>query len=95
MLYDRVREYAMGVYGLDKKGQSIAENDEAVKDEQTAEKTEDEKPVGTIFDLYSGTGTIAQLMAPIAKKVVGIEIIEEADSNLITNLFMSSSLLLT
>lgn len=78
VLYDRVREYAMGVYGLDKKGQSIAENDEAVKDEQTAEKTEDEKPVGTIFDLYSGTGTIAQLMAPIAKKVVGIEIIEEA-----------------
>ncbi len=32
----------------------------------------------TIFDLYSGTGTIAQILAPIAKKVVGIEIVEEA-----------------
>jgi 23S rRNA (uracil-5-)-methyltransferase RumA len=32
----------------------------------------------TIFDLYSGTGTIAQILAPVAKKVVGIEIIEEA-----------------
>lgn len=31
-----------------------------------------------IFDLYSGTGTIAQMMAPVAKKVVGVEIIEEA-----------------
>ena len=31
-----------------------------------------------IFDLYSGTGTIAQLLAPIAKKVIGVEIVEEA-----------------
>ncbi len=31
-----------------------------------------------VFDLYSGTGTIAQMMAPAAKKVIGIEIIEEA-----------------
>ena len=31
-----------------------------------------------VFDLYSGTGTIAQLMAPMAKKVVGVEIVEEA-----------------
>ncbi len=32
----------------------------------------------TIFDLYSGTGTIAQILAPVAKKVLGIEIVEEA-----------------
>jgi 23S rRNA (uracil1939-C5)-methyltransferase len=32
----------------------------------------------TIFDLYSGTGTIAQMLAPVAKKVVGVEIVEEA-----------------
>ena len=31
-----------------------------------------------IFDLYSGTGTIAQLLAPVAKKVTGVEIVEEA-----------------
>lgn len=32
----------------------------------------------TVFDLYSGTGTIAQLMAPVAGKVIGVEIVEEA-----------------
>lgn len=32
----------------------------------------------TIFDLYSGTGTIGQILAPTAKKVIGIEIVEEA-----------------
>ncbi len=32
----------------------------------------------TLFDLYSGTGTIGQILAPAAKKVVGIEIVEEA-----------------
>lgn len=32
----------------------------------------------TVFDLYTGTGTIAQLMAPVAGKVVGVEIVEEA-----------------
>jgi tRNA/tmRNA/rRNA uracil-C5-methylase (TrmA/RlmC/RlmD family) len=32
----------------------------------------------TVFDLYSGTGTIAQMMSPVAGKVVGVEIVEEA-----------------
>ncbi len=31
-----------------------------------------------VFDLYSGTGTIAQMLSPISKKVIGVEIIEEA-----------------
>ncbi len=31
-----------------------------------------------IFDLYSGTGTIAQVLAPVANKVIGVEIVEEA-----------------
>ena len=37
-----------------------------------------DKKTGVIYDLYSGTGTIAQLMSPVADKVYGIEIIEEA-----------------
>lgn len=35
-----------------------------------------EKPV--VFDLYCGTGTISQLIAPVASKVIGVEIVEEA-----------------
>lgn len=31
-----------------------------------------------LFDLYSGTGTIAQIMAPVVHKVIGVEIVEEA-----------------
>ena len=33
---------------------------------------------GLVYDLYCGTGTIAQILAPIARHVVGIEIVEEA-----------------
>ena len=33
---------------------------------------------GIVYDLYSGTGTIAQLMAPAASRVIGVEIVEEA-----------------
>ena len=32
----------------------------------------------TLFDLYSGTGTIAQILAPVARKVIGVEIVAEA-----------------
>ncbi|MCI8609206.1 MAG: 23S rRNA (uracil(1939)-C(5))-methyltransferase RlmD [Firmicutes bacterium] len=32
----------------------------------------------TVFDLYCGTGTISQILALKAKKVIGIEIVEEA-----------------
>jgi len=31
-----------------------------------------------VYDLYSGTGTIAQVLAPAAKKVIGVEIVGEA-----------------
>ena len=36
------------------------------------------KRAKVVFDLYSGTGTIAQMMAPVAEKVIGVEIVEEA-----------------
>ena len=31
-----------------------------------------------VFDLYSGTGTIAQITSPVAARVVGVEIVKEA-----------------
>lgn len=45
--------------------------------EKVREYTGDTKDK-VIFDLYSGTGTIAQILAPVAKRVVGVEIVEEA-----------------
>ena len=36
------------------------------------------KGSGTVFDLYSGTGTIGQLMSTVANHVIGVEIVEEA-----------------
>lgn len=36
------------------------------------------KPGQTVYDLYSGTGTIAQMLAPVAGQVIGVEIVEEA-----------------
>ena len=41
-------------------------------------EAEERKSDKIVYDLYSGTGTIAQLMAPVAKKVIGVEIVEEA-----------------
>ncbi len=35
-------------------------------------------PDKIVYDLYSGTGTITQLMAPVSKKVIGVEIVSEA-----------------
>ena len=32
----------------------------------------------TIYDLFSGTGTIGQILSPVAEKVIGVEIVEEA-----------------
>ena len=36
----------------------------------------EKKPV--IYDLYSGTGTITQLMSAVAERAIGVEIVEEA-----------------
>lgn len=43
-----------------------------------------------VFDLYSGTGTIAQVLAPVAKKVIGVEIIEEAVSSARENALLNN-----
>ena len=36
------------------------------------------EPSMTVYDLYSGTGTITQLMSKVSKKVIGVEIVPEA-----------------
>lgn len=41
-----------------------------------AEESDDREKL--LYDLYSGTGTIAQLMAAAADRVIGVEIVEEA-----------------
>lgn len=38
-----------------------------------------------VFDLFSGTGTISQIMAQVAKKVISVEIIDEAVDMAIDN----------
>lgn len=38
----------------------------------------DIKPTDTVYDLYTGTGTIANYVAHLAKKVVGVEYVEDA-----------------
>lgn len=68
VLYETAREYAAQSDTEDSSPQntlSTGEAPEYVKDK-------------LIFDLYSGTGTIAQMFAPVAKKVIGVEIVEEA-----------------
>lgn len=64
VLYKKAREYILA-------GSVLA---------QTAACGEDRcrKRGGIVFDLYSGTGTIAQMIAPVAEKVIGIELVEEA-----------------
>ena len=69
VLYSTAREFVGDLY----------DGDSAKGAEKTEEgKAGEEKRDRVVFDLYSGTGTIAQLMAPLAKKVVGVEIVEEA-----------------
>lgn len=71
ILYETVREYV---------GSLQEDTYPAKKEERTVIKQgmACEKKDRVVFDLYSGTGTIAQLLAPVAKKVIGVEIVEEA-----------------
>ncbi len=87
VLYDTAREYILSATA---QGNVNNENDPVVGECSLHNAgTEDEASDpdgsslhntsrGVIYDLYSGTGTIAQLLAPVADKVVGVEIVEEA-----------------
>ena len=69
VLYGKVREFLLG----DRPDKS--NSGESYRDENAFEQ---DSSADVIYDLYSGTGTIAQLLAPVAKRVVGVEIVEEA-----------------
>lgn len=71
VLYEKAREY---IY----EGGSLNESDRAKLDSFDFESESNGSSGKVVFDLYSGTGTIAQMMAPASKKVIGIEIVEEA-----------------
>ncbi len=73
VLYETVREY-VGNPGDAKAGADSADAGLAGK----VQPAGDMRPDKVVYDLYSGTGTIAQLMAPAARKVIGVEIVEEA-----------------
>ncbi len=51
--------------------------EEAMREMENGSGSTSDK-VGVLYDLYSGTGTIAQLMSPSVSKVIGVEIVEEA-----------------
>ena len=87
VLYTRARDYILGKSieqehpeEIDTAALNNLNNSEKInatdeeKDADDAEIFRDK----VVFDLYSGTGTIAQIIAPVAKKVIGVEIVEEA-----------------
>lgn len=74
VLYSTAREYIGDLGGRE----TVAEQTGATATDTAETENRHGKPDKVVFDLYSGTGTIAQLMAPVAKKVIGVEIVEEA-----------------
>ena len=83
VLYETAREYILNyIKPSTQNGMSETEAHAAIgQDGQqiTLKSNKSEvRPDKVVYDLYSGTGTIAQLMAPVAKKVIGVEIVEEA-----------------
>lgn len=62
VLYDTVRQYVR--MADEASGSGTGENEGGLHN--------------VIYDLYSGTGTITQLMSNVAQKVIGVEIVEEA-----------------
>lgn len=75
VLYSRARQYILGGFDQTQAMQDSSERVLAKNAEIDGREAFKDK---VVFDLYSGTGTIAQLIAPVAKKVIGVEIVEEA-----------------
>lgn len=81
VLYQRARDYILGNFDGIEQENSIALNDEVTSGAllaNSSDRLSDVLQGKVVFDLYSGTGTIAQIIAPVAKKVIGVEIVAEA-----------------
>lgn len=85
LLYSTAREYISDyiISSTDKEAdadgrKSTGEDAHGKTGGVVSDRTEEAGQGKIVYDLYSGTGTIAQLMAPVAKKVIGVEIVEEA-----------------
>lgn len=82
VLYQTAREYIMDFIKMSAEAGNMVAEDKASEEECVSEagsvSAGEDSQGKVVFDLYSGTGTIAQLMAPVAKKVIGVEIVEEA-----------------
>ena len=87
VLYSKAREYVLSggfgdVAGVDDTGAASAVgNSDAAVTAKVAGNVEVQGNAGSkpvIYDLYTGTGTIAQMLSPVASKVIGVEIVAEA-----------------
>ena len=87
VLYSKAREYVLsGGFGdvagaAGTMAASVVGNSDVTETVNVAGNVSDNgnsgsKPV--IYDLYTGTGTIAQMLSPVASKVIGVEIVAEA-----------------
>ena len=87
VLYSKAREYVLSggfgdVAGVDDTGtaSAVGNSDAAVTAKAAGSVNVKGKSGGkpVIYDLYTGTGTIAQMLSPVASKVIGVEIVAEA-----------------
>ncbi len=81
VLYETAREYIGKYIAAQNGAQECHEQPDTEAADMTdgrADKSANGKSGKVVYDLYSGTGTIAQLMAPVADQVIGVEIVEEA-----------------
>ena len=81
VLYQRARDYVLtGAAKTNASADTSADEAAQTEDpENTPSNALNNALSGkTVFDLYSGTGTIAQIIAPVAGHVIGVEIVEEA-----------------
>ncbi len=76
VLYERVREYVR--CAVEGKPDVALEDIHGDGQDHGAYHGDAGENAGVVYDLYSGTGTIAQLLSPVAAKVYGVEIVPEA-----------------